>query len=71
MKRLIKRYIIKAQCNKESDEVNEGKDGLLKSVQGVLLLTVKEFKCSLSYSCLCTVLQYVESVTDIFYHPFQ
>lgn len=24
MKRLIKRYIIKAQCNKESDEVNEG-----------------------------------------------
>lgn len=30
MKRLIKRYIIKAQCDKESDEVNEGKDGFLK-----------------------------------------
>lgn len=29
MKRLIKRYVLKAQVDKESDEVNEGKTSFL------------------------------------------
>lgn len=28
MKRLIKRYVLKAQVDRESDEVNEGKNSL-------------------------------------------
>lgn len=31
MKRLIKRYVLKAQVDKESDEVNEGKNRFFNS----------------------------------------
>lgn len=53
MKRLIKRYVLKAQVDRESDEVNEGENSL--SIrgphslfgQGVCILCIVEFRvCS-------------------------
>lgn len=50
MKRLIKRYVLKAQVDKENDEVNEGKHLLLRNT--FLHSEVNEHG-KLGYDCCC------------------
>lgn len=63
MKRLIKRYVLKAQVDKENDEVNEGELKLWFSnvtrddhIQGMLLqMPAEVLNCMLCYVCVALV----------------
>ena len=46
MKRLIKRYVLKAQVDRESDEVNEGKNSLFISARSHYIMIY-------IHSCVC------------------
>lgn len=55
MKRLIKRYVLKAQVDRESDEVNEGKNSLF----------IKRDTLTVSLFAQCT------RVSDVRFDSFQ
>lgn len=49
MKRLIKRYVLKAQVDRESDEVNEGENSL--SIKAHTHCLVRVYVCVPSAQC--------------------
>lgn len=49
MKRLIKRYVLKAQVDRESDEVNEGESSLLIKAQPLCVIVWSGHVCV--YEC--------------------
>lgn len=56
MKRLIKRYVLKAQTDSENDEVNEGKPNIPNTVDKYISMVLRCYEVFLSaWFCLLYV----------------
>lgn len=64
MKRLIKRYVLKAQVDRESDEVNEGENSLLLKAHTHCLVRV--YVCAHCVNSVFAVMEFYQDCLLIY-----